>query len=287
MNELKNVNITFFEIVDKLAAQVHTADMKFITDRCCTLMASDIQNIKLFTDSFIKKIRKCPCSSLIKYYLLPFITWFDNTVLIELVAACEKIDILEQLYKVNNCVTDDNQPITSYSIPKFSQFIIPLDDSEYTIIAIKTFQNCGEFVLQNVKDIKEFLKSQWELTAHAIQLAAIDYHYNFIYWMIPKQVQSLIEIKLSEGQYYLWRGGIFQAILLPSNFYSIENDFNQQIANNPFNISKLLLKDSLKVGRNCYYFYGYVVLTQQHTHAHTHKHTQKHTYAYSRNQKGM
>ena len=215
-------------------------------------MASNIHNIKLFTDSFIKKICKCSSSSLIEYHLLPFITWFDNTVLIELVAACEKTDILEQLYKFNNCITDDNQLITSYSIPNFSQLIIPLDDSEYTVIAIKTFQNCVELVLKDVKDIKEFLKSQWEITAHAIQLAAIDYQYNFIYWMIPKQVQSLIKNKLSEGQYYLWRGGIFQAVLLPRNFYSIENDFDQQIANNPFNISKLLLKDSLKVCRKCF-----------------------------------
>ena len=215
-------------------------------------MASNIHNIKLFTDSFIKKIHKCPSSSLIEYHLLPFITWFDNTVLIELVAACEKIGILEQLYKFNDCITNDNQLITSYSIPKFSQLIIPLDDSEYTIIAIKTFQNCVELVLQDVKDIKEFLTSQWEITAHAIQLAAIDYQYNFIYWMIPKQVQPLIENKLSEAQYYLWRGGIFQADLLPSNFYCIENDFDQQIANNPFNISKLLLKDSLKVCRKCF-----------------------------------
>ena len=223
-------------------------------------MASNIYDIKLFTDSFIKRIHQYPSSSLIDYHLLPFITWFDNTVLIELVAACEKIDILEQLYKFNKCIINDNQLITSYSIPKFSQLIIPLDDSEYTIIAIKTFKNCSELVLQDVKDIKEFLQSQWEITAHAIQLAAIDYQCNFIYWIIPKQAQSLVENKLSKGQYYLWRGGIFQAVVLPNNFYSIENDFDQQIANNPFNISKLLLKDSLKVCRKCYYFYAWLVL---------------------------
>ena len=188
-----------------------------------------------------------PHSSLIKIHLLPFITWFDNTILIELVAACGKTDILELLYEFNDSILKYSKPITSYSIPQFSQLIIPLDDSEYTIIAIKTVQNCGEFVLQNVKDIKEFLKSHWELTAHAIQLAAIDYQDNFIYWMIPKQVQSLVENKLSEGQYYLWRGGIAQAALLPNNYLSTENDFDQQIVNNPFSISKLMLKDLPKV----------------------------------------
>ena len=143
-----------------------------------------------------------------------------------------------------------SQKITNllHHIPYQSfQLIIPLDDSEHTIIAIKTVQNCSDFVLQNIKDIKEFLMSHWELTAHALQLAAIDYQYNFIYWMIPKQVQSLIENKLSEGQNFLWHGGIFQAILLPNDFFSTENDFDQHIINNPFNIQKLLLEDSLKV----------------------------------------
>ena len=190
---------------------------------------------------------KCPHSGLIKMYLLPFITWFDYTVLIELVAACEKINILEQLYEFKDCIANDTQPITSYPIPKFSQLIIPLDDSEYTIVAVKIFQNCSEFVLQNVKNIKEFLRSHWELTAHAIQLVAIDYQDNFIYWMIPKQVQSLVENKLSKGKNYQWCGGILHAVLLPNDFFYIKNDFDQQIMNNPFNIPKLLLKDSLKV----------------------------------------
>ena len=220
-------------------------------------MASNIHNIKMFTDAFIKKVYKCPTSGLIKIYLLPFITWFDYTILIELVAACEKIDILKELYEFNDCITNNNQPITSYPIPKFSQLIIPLDDSEYTIIAIKTVQNCSEFVLQNVKDIKEFLMSLWELTAHAIQLAAIDYQDNFIYWMIPKQVQSLVENKLSKEHNYQWCDGILHAVLLPSDFFSIKSNFDQQIMNNPFNVPKLLLKDSLKVClemTECHYY---------------------------------
>ena len=248
-------------MINRLAVHIQTGDLKFLTDRCHTLMASNTHNIKLFTDAFIKKMYKCPCSSLLKVYLLPFITWFDNTILTELVAACEKIDILEQIHDFNNCITNNNQPITSYPIPKFSQLIIPLDDSEYTIVAVKTFQDCREFVLQNVEDIKENLRSHWELTTHAIQLAAIDYQYNFIYWMIPKQVQSLVENKLSEGQYYLWRDGISQAVLLPSNYYSTENDFDQQIINNPFNISKLLLKDLQKVCEKC--MKCYVLLLQK------------------------
>ena len=236
-------------MIDELAAQLHTVDIEFVADKCHTLMASDVHNIKLFTINFIKKLFKCPCSFLFKNCLLPFITWFDNTILIELVVACKKIDILKRLHEFNNSIKEENQPITLCSIPTFSQLIIPLDDSEYTLVAINTFKNCNDLDLQNVIDIKEFLRSHWELTSHAIQLAAIDYHYNYLYWMIPKQVKFLVENQLSKGQHSLWHGGIFQAILLPNDFFCTGNDFDQQIVNNPFNISKLMLKDSVKVCR--------------------------------------
>jgi len=89
------------------------------------------------------------------------------------------------------------------------------------------------------------LQSHWELTDHAIQLVAVDYFTNFIYWMIPKQVQSLVKNKLSEGQHELWHGGIVMAIILPNDYFSADND--QQMLNNPFNLSNHLLQDSIKV----------------------------------------
>ena len=236
----------FFEILDKLVAQLCPVDIKFLADKCNTLMASDIHNIKLFTDSFILKLFKCSHSNLLKIYLLPCISWFDNTILDEIATMYKTTDSLKLFCKFIHLV-DDNEPITSYPIPTFSQLIIPLDDSEYTIIVIKTFQNCNELILKDIKNVKQFLESRWELTAHAIHLAAIDYSYNFIYWMIPKQVKSLIEYKLSQGQHKLWQKGIFMAALLPNNFFSPDDNFVQREFNNPFNVSKPLLSDSVEV----------------------------------------
>ena len=70
----------FFEVIDKLVTQLHTVDIEFLADKCRTLMASDVHNIKLFTDSFIKKLFKCSHPNLLKIYLLPFITWLDNSL---------------------------------------------------------------------------------------------------------------------------------------------------------------------------------------------------------------
>ena len=76
------MNASFLEVIDQLVTQLHTVDIEFLADKCRTLMASDVHNIKLFTNSFINKLFKCSHSNLLKIYLLPFITWFDNTILI-------------------------------------------------------------------------------------------------------------------------------------------------------------------------------------------------------------
>ena len=233
----------FFEVLDKLMAKMCAVDIEFVADKCHTLMASDIHSIKLFTDSFIRKLLECSHSSLLKIHLLPFNTWLDNTILREILTAYKEIVPLD-LFSKFNCIIDYAQPITSYPIPTFSQLIIPLDHSEYTIVVTETIRSCDELVLKDVTDIKEFLRSQWEVTDHAIQLVAIDYNHNCIYWMIPKQVQLLTENKLSQGQHELCHRGIFMAVLLPNNYFSADYDLNQQVIKS---VSNLLLKDAIKV----------------------------------------
>ena len=217
-------------------------DIEFLVDKCRTLMASDVHNIKLFTDSFIKKLFKCSHPHLLKTYLLPFNTWLDNTILRELATTIWKNITLKSFCEFIYTI-DDTQLITLYPIPIFSQLIIPLDNSEYTIVAIKTLQCCNELVLKDVLDIKEFLRSHCELTVHAIHLAAIDYSNNCIYWMIPKQVKWLVEVKLSQGQRELLERKIFQAVLLPNGFFAADNDLDQ-VLHGPFN---LLMKDLVEV----------------------------------------
>ena len=237
------MNTIFLEVIDKLVTQLHTVDIEFLADKCHTLMTSDVHNIKFFTDNFIKKLFKCSHSSLLKIYLLPFITWLDSTILIELAAAYEEVGVLELFCKFTHII-DDTEPITSYPIPTFSQLIIPLDDSEYTIVAIETLQSCSGLVLQDIKDVKDLLTSHWELTAHSLQLIAIDYYCNFMYWMIPKQVQCLVENGQKRPLYDSW---IKEIILLPDSFFSADDHFNQLVTNDPFNLHNLSLKDLIKV----------------------------------------
>ena len=241
--QFKDINTAFFELVDKLAAQLHTVDVGFLADKCRTLMASDVHNIKLFTNSFIMKLFMCSHPSLLKIYLLPFVIWLDKSVLTELATAYEKGNVLELLYRFAHTI-DHTESITSYPIPTFSQLIIPLDNSEYTIVATEILQNCTEFILRDVINLKEFLTDHWELTAHALHLVAIDYHYNCMYWMISKQVKTLVEDKLSQGQHELQHKGIYMTVVLPNNFFSFINKFDRQMINSPFNVS---LKDSMEV----------------------------------------
>ena len=233
-------------MIDKLAAQLQTVDIVLLAYKCRTLMASDVHNIKLFTYNFVKKLFMCSHLSLLKIYLSPFITWLDKSILIELVTAYEKFSGLELFCKFIHII-NDTEPITSYPIPTFSQLIIPLDDSEYTIVAVKMFQNCSELVLKDVKDVKELLASHWELTAHALHLIAIDYYYNCMHWMIPKHVQHLVENRLNQGHHELRNKGVLQIVLLSRNVFSADDGFDQQVINDPFSVYHLSLKKSIKV----------------------------------------
>ena len=226
-----------------MSAQLHTVDLEFLADKCRTMMASDVHKIKLFSNHFIKKLLRCSHSSFLKSYLLPFITWLDNTILIELATAYENLELVCKFIRI----IDDTEPITSYPIPTFSQLIIPLDDSEYTIVAVKTFQNCSGLILKDLKDVKELMKSHWKLTAHALQLVAIDYHCNYMYWMIPKQVQDLVKDELNQGKCDLWIKGIVQIILFPNEYFSASDCFKKHVCNDSFIVYDVPLKDLIKV----------------------------------------
>ena len=89
----------------------------------------------LFTKHWLRKIKSL---FLFKIYLLPFITWLDYSILKKLVMSSGSQDALKLLnlfdYKIHSyCI----QPIGSFPIPPPSQLTIPLDDSEYTLLAME------------------------------------------------------------------------------------------------------------------------------------------------------
>ena len=222
-----------------------TADVTFLANKCGTLMASDEYQIPLFTPEFMDKLINCTYPFLFKMYLLPYMSWYDCSILKQLINFCNNKGALKMIDHFLNSL-DYNKPIISYDIPEFTQLLIPLVNSHYTLLATKHNASISEFTLSYVKCIKESLISGLEITDYAIQLIAIHTKSCCIYWLIPNQVRPLVALKLSQFQLQLWDQGIILTRLFPANFYSDDN-VSQQINDNMFNFLNDNAEDSIEV----------------------------------------
>ena len=198
---LMKFQLEFLDLIDKLTALMSTADMVKLTRKCEELMASNTYQISLFDTNFIKKLKKSPYPLIFKIYLLPFVTWFDHSILRELVDYCRNKEAAELMDQFDSHI-NYNQPITSCTIPEFSQLIVPCIDNntEFTILVTKCFKGNYELLLQDILDIKKELIRKWEVTNYAMHLVAMHSKYSYFYWLIPKQIQPLIEDKLMQDQ---------------------------------------------------------------------------------------
>ena len=208
-----------------------TADVAVLANKCGTLMASNIHQIPLFTRGFMDKLMKCTSPFIFKIYLLPYMSWFDCSILIQLVNLSNKKAALKMVNQFINSL-DYSKPITSYPIPGFSQLIIPLENNQYTVLATKhTTRSIRELTLPDLKKIKQSLVNRLEITHHAVQLAAVSDKSCCFYWLIPNQIRSLVEIKLNEVQLELWKEGIILTALFPVSLCLDENDLHWNIFN--------------------------------------------------------
>ena len=199
------------------------SDVIMLTNKCAKLMASDTNNIPLFSVNFIKKMKNSPDPFIFKMYLFPYITWFDHPIIRVLVESSRTKEAVQLLNHFDSSI-DHDQLITPYTIPEYSQLIIPCkgNESEFTLIITKHFKNHNEITLRDLLDMKKAMMLNWELTIHAIHLVAMHSKLNCFYWMIPRKIQPIIKVKLSEDQQMLWDKGIIMIALLPDNYLSDE-----------------------------------------------------------------
>ena len=168
-----------------------------------SLMASETHQIPLFGEKLVKKFDNCKSYFLLKLLFLPYITWLDHSILERLVLSSQNTvakNILEQFTSSINY----SLPVISYPIPSPSQLMIPLDGSEYTLVATQCDFEFSSVVLQKVVDIKSALTELWQITPHAIQLTAVHIQESLLYWLIPKSVVGLIADRTPRIQYELW-----------------------------------------------------------------------------------
>lgn len=202
------LHLLFYDLVETLVVLLLSADKTFdIIRECRMLLACEDPQIPLFNEDYINKLVHCQFPVVLKMLLLPFMTWFDHSILRHLVMS-SRSNQAERMLNHFTSLIDDNQPI---NFPASSQLIIPLDESDYTLVATKISK---ELTIKQVAYIKQFLLAQWGITKHAIQLTAVHVDQGVLYWMIPESVAPLIESHIDKYYNKLRESGISTSAVL-------------------------------------------------------------------------
>ena len=244
--KISKVNLVFHDLIDHLYLHL-SATEKLSFDLIGKY--SDIN--PPFTEQQLKKIKSL---YLFKIYLLQFITWLDHSILKELVVASGSEDAQKLLNLFDSKIDSFwNQPIALFPTLSPSQLMIPLDDSEYTLLAMKFCSPSqgdatqGVIILQDVIDIKLIMKQKWELSNYeiqSIQLVAVHANLKFLYWITPKRLSKVVKSNLVHD----WRCGTIMMGLLPTNFFSLENESEK--LEGPFSVLNFLRQDDSEVARH-------------------------------------
>ena len=235
----------FLDLIDKLIVHLFTADVIMLVNNLNKLMASDAYNISFFDVGLIEKIKNSPYPFTFKIYLLPFISWFDYSILRELVKS-SKIKEAIWLVRQFDSYIDYDQPITS-CVPEFSHLIIPYkgEESEYTLLVTKHFNNrCNEIVMRDLLNIKKELTLHWKITHHALRLVAMHKTLSYFYWIIPSKLCSLI----NKRDQKLWNKGIMVMAILPDNCLTDES--SPQIVGHKYDLLNFNTVDAAEVHIN-------------------------------------
>ena len=234
----------FCDLIDHLCLQL-SATEKFNFD----LSEYVRDNIHpLFTEQQLKKLKSL---YFLKIYVLSIVTWLDHSILTDLVRESDSEDAQKLLNSFDSKIFSYcNQPITLFPVLSPSQLMIPLDDSDFTLLAVNFHPPSrddaqGVIILQDVINIKQIMKHKWEMSNHeisSIQLVAVHAKLELLYWMIPKCLVEVIESNLFSD----CKSGIIMLAVLPINFSSFENN-NSEGFEGPFSSLYFLWQDNTEV----------------------------------------
>ena len=213
------VLVLYFHLIDQLEELLKSYDYKMMVGQCRSLMASDHNDIKLFTVDQLKTFSQYNSAILLRI-LCPF-TWSNCSVLRSLISHCREAVKLLHRFESN---LDPLQPIACYPIPCLSSDMIPSDTSTYTILAVRCKVELYESSLQYVYDVQSVMIEKCDITQHCLQLLAVRSDPTILYWTIPECVVDLINTNVPLHSEYLYSRGILEVLVYPDLLLTTGDD---------------------------------------------------------------
>jgi len=198
----------FLYLTDKVKELLQLCDLEVLMETCRNLMASDVHKISLFSDEYVEKLSKYTSIQSLVWELTAYSTWSNHSVLRMLASCCEKavklIDKFDSRF-------DPFQSLASYDVPScLHSNMLPSEDSEYTLLAVKIDEGHVQSSLQFVYKAQSLLMDKCNVTQHCFQLFAVKHNPTVIYWVIPKCIASLVSPRKLYSNEDLFEKGIVE-----------------------------------------------------------------------------
>ena len=213
------VLVLYFHLIDQLVELLKSFGYEMMMEQCSSLMASDHNNIKLFTSHQLKTFSQYNNAILLRS--LCFFTWSNCSMLRSLTSYCSEAVKLLHRFEYN---LDLLQPIACYPIPYLSTDMIPNSTSPFTILAIRCKIELYESSLQHICDVQSVMVEKCNITQHCLQLLSVRSDPTIFYWTIPKCVVDLINTNVPQHSEYLYSRGILEVFVYPDLLLTTSDD---------------------------------------------------------------
>ena len=216
---VSTVLVLYFHLIDQLEELLQFYDYGLMMEQCRSLMASDHNDIKLFTSDQMKSFSWYNNATLLRKLCL--FAWSNCSILRTLVSYCSKAIKLLDKFESN---LDPLKPVACYPIPCLSSDMIPSDTSTYTILAVRCDKELYRCTLQYVYDVQSVMIEKCDITQHCLQLLAVRSDPTILYWTIPKCVVDLINTNVPLHSEYLYSRGVLEVSVYPDLLLTTSDD---------------------------------------------------------------
>ena len=216
----------FSFVIEEVIKVFQSHNPKMLVEDLEAIMASDIHNIKFFSDDQIKQLKEYNNTQLLLQELSHLWSWSNHSMLRVLVRSCnEAIKLLDEF----NCHFDPSEPIASY--PVF-EVMSTNTATTHTTLNVKFAEGLPITTLQDVTDMCSVVVNNCAVTQYCLQLIAIQHSRDTItiYWSIPKCVGNLISSKVLQHSSKFYDMEVDEVKIYPDIHITTGNIFNLYVS---------------------------------------------------------
>ena len=232
-----DINIQYLHLIDGLCKLMESCDPTAFTDKCASLMASDIYNIALFSDELLKNFSEYDNVPITLRYLMCYFTWCDLSVVQELIEICNHPNCMKLLEEFKHNV-DFTKSITEYPIFNLNSLMIPSDTSPYTVMATQYEPEHSPLSFKHIELVKSLITKTCEITSISCQFLTEANDLQVFYWLIPKTIVPLMANKVQHNCSHLEKNGIKELSIYPTSVFYTGDNKNLSLFTVPFTDSE-------------------------------------------------